>query len=481
MRRSPIVKKKPISSSLMSSNRKTEIFALKRTSTLREIRLLFSLGAPLILAQMIQTSMGFVDTIMTGHFSAVDLAAVAVGEKSMIAIIFVGVGLISALQVLVARLHGADAEPGTIGLQVVQGIWVGQIYGILAWVIVRNMLPFMTFLQIEPRVFDLAQEYMKAFSWGLPATFLFASLRGYYEGSSISRLTFYFCLIGLVVNIVGNYTLIFGNFGAPRLGAVGAGWSSTMANWVMVGGLLIYSLVNKKVAKCQIFSRLGKVSWQGIQPIMRIGAPIGISIFIEVSIFVIFSLLMVRFGIEVLAANQIAINYLGFIYMVPLGLGMASTTRVGIALGRNNLRQARLIGVLSIGFGGCLMLVSSIILILFSQQIAGMFTNDAALLVIAAKFLVLGAFFQIPDGFQATSVGVLRGWKDTRVTMIIIFISFWVIGLGSGYYLAFVLEYGPEGLWYGLILGLSVQAVLLCGRLYHISHRRLLHLKNPSN
>ena len=442
--------------------------------------MLFTLAVPLILAQMIQMSMSFVDTIMTGHYSAVDLAAVAIGEKSMISIIFVGIGLISALQVLVARLHGANAESGTIGRQVVQGIWVGQIYGILAWVIVRNMLPFMTFLQVEPQVFDLAQEYMKAFSWGLPAAFLFASLRGFYEGISISRLTFYFSLLGLVVNIAGNYTLIFGNFGAPQLGAVGAGWTSTMANWMMVAGLMIYSLYNKKVDKYQIFSHLKEVSWQGIKPIIWIGTPIGISIFIEVSVFVIFSLMMVRFGIEALVANQIAFNYLGFTYMVPLGLGLASATRVGIALGSNNILQARLIGLLSIGFGGFLMLLSSIILILFSQQIAGLFTNDAALLVITAEFLILGAIVQIPDGFQATSVGVLRGWKDTRMTMIIIFFSFWVIGLSMGYYLAFVLEYAAKGLWYGLIIGLSVQAILLCSRLYYISHRRLLHIDNPS-
>ena len=456
--------------------RKPESFSLKLTTTRSEFRLLFNLAIPLILAQMIQMSMGIVDTIMTGHYSAVDLAAVAIGEKSMFTIVVVGIGLIGGLQVLVARLHGADAEPGKVGLQVVQGIWVGQIYGLFAWVTVRNMLSFMTFLQVEPQVFDIAQEYMKAFSWGLPAAFLFASLRGFYEGISISRLTLYFCLIGLVVNIVGNYTLIFGNFGAPELGAVGAGWTSAMSNWAMVVGLLIYTLFNKKFYQYQIFSRLKEVSWQGIKPILRIGTPIGISFFIEVSVFVIFSLLMIRFGFKALAANQIALNYLGFTFMVPLGLGLASTTRVGMALGNSNISRARLIGWLSIAFGGSLMLTSSVILILFSRQIAGWFTNDEALLLIAAEFLVLGAIFQVPDGIQATSVGVLRGWKDTRVTMMIIFFSFWVIGLGSGYHLAFVLGYGAKGLWYGLIIGLGVQAILLCSRLCYISHRSKLRL-----
>lgn len=460
--------------------RNSESFTLKWTTIRTEFRLLFNLAVPLILAQMIQMSMGFVDTIMTGHYGAVDLAAVAIGEKSMFTIVVVGVGLIGGLQVLVARLHGADAEPGKIGLQVVQGIWVGQIYGLFAWVTVRNMLSFMTFLQVEPQVFEIAQEYMKAFSWGLPAAFLFASLRGFYEGISISRLTLYFCLIGLAVNIVGNYTLIFGNFGAPELGAVGAGWTSSISNWAMVVGLLIYSLFNKKFHKYQIFSRLKEVSWRGIKPILWIGTPIGISFFIEVSVFVIFSLLMIRFGFKALAANQIALNYLGFSFMIPLGLGLAATTRVGIALGIMNSSRARLVGWLSIAFGGSLMFANSIILFLFSRQIAGWFTNDEALLLIATEFLLLGAIFQLPDGIQATSVGVLRGWKDTRTTMMIIFFSFWVVGLGSGYGLAFVLEYGAKGLWYGLIIGLGVQAVLLCSRLCYISHRSKLRLERSS-
>lgn len=441
-------------------------------SVVSETKALFLLGIPLILAQLIQMSMGIVDTIMTGHYNSVHLAAVAIGEKTMMMVILFGWGLISATQIVVAQLHGAKALSQIIGQQVVQGLWLGQIYGVLAWVMIRNMLPLLPFLEFEPQVFALAQEYMKAFSWGVPAMFLFASLRGFYEGISISRLTFYFTLLGLAINVIGNYTLIFGHFGAPELGAVGAGWTSTLANWMMVIGLLVYTRFKKEITPYQIFPQLSKVSWQKIKHLLQVGTPIGMSLFIEVSVFSTFSLMMVRFGTESLAANQIAIHYVAFIFMIPLGLGMATTTRVGIALGSKNIPQAQLIGWISICFGGGLMMISSIIILLFPQSIANIFSNDAAVLVVAAEFLILGAIFQIPDGIQVTAAGVLRGWKDTKANMIIIFISFWGIGLGFGYYLAFRTPLGASGLWYGLITGLSIQAILMCGRLYFISHRR---------
>lgn len=437
-----------------------------------ETKQLFLLGIPLILAQLIQMSMGIVDTIMMGHYGAVDLAAVAIGEKTMIPVILFGVGLLNAIQIIVAQLHGAKSAPKRIGAEVVQGFWLGQIYGLAAWFVIRNMLPWLPFLELEPQVFHLAQDYMKAFSWGVPALFLFGSLRGFYEGIAISRLTFYFAILGLGVNILGNYMLIFGNFGAPELGVVGAGWTSALAHWVMVLGLLAYTKLKKDTAPYQIFSQLKQTSWQEMKQLIQIGVPVGMSLFIEVSVFTIFSLMMVHFGIESLGANQIALNYVAFMFMIPLGLGMATTTRVGIALGANHILQARLIGWISISFGGGLMVISSIVLFLFPQAIARLYTNDAQVLMVAAEFLILGGIFQIPDGIQVTASGVLRGWKDTKANMIIIFISFWVVGLGLGYYLAFVANFGARGLWYGLIIGLSVQAVLLCSRVYLISHRQ---------
>ncbi|MBF0277712.1 MAG: MATE family efflux transporter [SAR324 cluster bacterium] len=462
-------------SAVSSENLEYEKSSSKWHSFIAESKLLFSLGIPLILAQLIQMSMGFVDTIMTGHFSAKDLAAVAIGEKSMIVIILFGIGTLSATQVLVAQLQGRNSEPLKIGFQVGQGIWIGQIYGVIAWVLVRNILPFLSFLEINPEVFAIAQDYMKAFSWGLPAVFLFTSFRGFYEGISISRLTFYFTLTGLLVNIIGNYTLIFGHFGAPRLGAVGAGWTSALANWVMALGVIIYTATQKRFFRYQIFSQLRHFSWTHIRPVLQIGTPVGVSYFVEVSVFVTAALMMVRFGTNTLAANQIAMNYAAFMFMVPLGLGMATVTRVGNALGRGNIPQARLIGWISIGYGGFFMTLSAITLFLFPEQIAGIYTNDAMVIKITSGFLMLAGIFQISDGIQVTAGGVLRGWKDTRFNMIVNLISFWGIGLGSGYYIAFVLDFGAEGLWYGLITGLSIQAFLLCCRLYYMSHRPLNH------
>ncbi len=436
-----------------------------------ETQKLVHLAFPLILAQLAHMSMGFVDTAMTGNYNALDLAAVAIGERSMVVVILFGFGVITAVQILVSQLHGGREGPSQIGLCTVQGIWVGQIYGILGWIVVRNMLPLMTFLEMEPEVFNLAQDYMEAFSWGLPATFLFTSFRVFYEGMAISSLTFYFTFLGLLVNIFGNYVLIFGHFGAPEMGAVGAGWTSTLANWSMAVGIILYTWIKKRYAPYHIFSQLTHFSWQTIKSILHIGIPIGLSFFIEVSMFTIFSLMMARFGVIVLAANQIALNYAAFVFMIPLGVSMAATIRIGMVLGNKSVQQARLIGVLSILLGGLLMLISGIVIFLFPDQIARIYSNDAAVVEVTIEFLILAAIFQFSDGIQVTAAGVLRGWKDTRFVMLMALTSFWGVGLSLGYIIGFKLGYGGHGLWYSMIVGLSVMAICLCTRFYFLARR----------
>ncbi len=439
---------------------------------IEETQTLFRLAIPLILAQLAHMSMGFVDTAMTGNYNALDLAAVAIGDKSVIVVVLFGFGLITSVQILVAQLHGGHVEPEQIGLHVVQGIWVGQMYGILGWFVVRNILPFMTFLQMEPEVFALAQGYMEAFSWGLPATFLFISFRVFYEGLSISRLTFYFTCLGLLVNILGNYMLIFGHFGAPEMGAVGAGWTSALANWAMALGIILYTMIKKRYVKYHIFSQLRHFSWKTIKSILQVGTPIGISFFIEVSMFALFSLMMARFGVTVLAANQIALNYAALIFMVPLGLAMATTIRIGNALGKNSMQQANLIGVISVILGGLLMSISCIVLLLFPAHIALIYSKDEAVIAVAVKLMILVGISQISDGIQVTAAGVLRAWKDTKFVMLSALISFWGVGLSLGYLIGIKLEYGAEGLWFSMIMGLVVMAVSLCTRFYFISRQK---------
>lgn len=441
--------------------------------SLIEAKALFALGWPLMLAQVLQLSMGFVDTIMTGHYSALHLAAVSIGEKSLITFILLGLGIINATQILVAQMVGAKTSSDQIGFLVVQGFWVGQIYGVFAWVIVRNILPYLTFLDIEPQVLNLAQDYLEAFSWGIPGFYLFAALRGFYEGIAITYVTLFFSILGVVVNLIGNYVLIFGNFGAPEMGGVGAGWTSALSSWTMGLGLLIYTIVRKENRAYQFFSQLFKISWVHVKQILNIGLPVGLSFFLEISVFAIFGLLMAKFGVIHLASNQIALNYAALIFMIPLGLGIASTTQVGIAIGKKDLNQAKIIGWVSIGLGGALMSISSVSLLIFSEWIARIYSSDPDVIQTAAGFLALAGVFQIADGFQVTAINVLKGWKDTKFPLMMNFFNFWVIGLVLGYVLAFNMEFGPNGLWYGLIAGLGLAALSHCGRLVFIIRKNV--------
>lgn len=439
----------------------------------RELKSLFALGIPLMLAQVLQLSMGIVDTIMTGNYRALDLSAVAIGEKCLVAFVLFGIGMLTAVQILIAQGKGAKESPEKLGLFLIQGIWLGQIYALFAWVVIRNILPYLGFMDIDPDILQLAQGYLEAFSWGLPAIFLFNSLRVFYEGIAIGRLTLGFTILGLMTNVIGNYTLIFGNFGAPELGGVGAGWTSALSNWVMALGLTIYTLVKKQNTQYQIIAQIGQLSWQKVKYILQLGTPSALSYFSEVSMFAIFGLLMAKFGVATLAANQIAFNYAAFTFMVPLGLSMAATTRVGMAVGQKDVRLAKLIGILSIILGAFFMMISATIMITFPTYIAQVYSKDQKVIEVAIQFLAMAGLFQISDGIQVMSVGVLRGWKDTKFPMICSLVSYAGVGLSSGYLMAFVVGLGAKGLWYGLITGLSFAALLLCMRFYWISKRPL--------
>lgn len=434
-----------------------------------EMKALLTLGIPLILTQIIQFSMGTVDTIMTGHYGTLDLAAVGIGEKSTICFVVLGVGTIAVVQIFVAQGHGAKVPKEEVGAHVAHAIWIALIYSFFAWLIVRNLLDYVNFMEMDPEVLLLAQEYMKAFSWGLPAVFLFTAFRGLIVGTGISSVTLVISIIGLLTNIIGNYTFIFGHFGASEMGGVGAGWTSTVANWTMFICIVGYVWKKKEYAEYRIVGSLFEVSKKKIGELLRVGIPVGMIQFSEISLFVVFAWLMGRYGVKEISANQIAINYAVIMFMIPVGLSIASGTRIGLAIGKKDLKLARIIGTLSILLGGGLMGISAIVIVLFPQQISQIYTNDPELIALTSQFLIWVAVFQISDGVQVSAVGVLRGFKDTKFPMITNIFSYTLLGFGSGLFMGIYLDWGPRGLWYGTIVGLTSAAFILCLRFNSLS------------
>jgi MATE family multidrug resistance protein len=305
---------------------------------------------------------------------------------------------------------------------------------------------------------------MSALTWGVPAMCLLLLLRFFSEGSGYTRLTMYMGLLGVMLNVPLNYVLMFGKLGMPELGAQGCGYSTSIVIWVQLAVMFFYIRGHSHFKEFDLFGRWDWPQWALISKLLRIGLPIGTGIFVEGSLFVGAALLIARLGALPASAHLIAINYSALMFMVPLGLASAVTTRVGNALGRGEPEAARYAGLIGLVIMLFTQTLSASTMLLIPGFIVRIYTDDAAITTIAVGLLFYSAIFQYADGIQICAAGALRGLKDTVVPMFINILSYLVIGLSVGYYLTFNKEMGPAGMWIGMIVGLSFGAVLLLGR-----------------
>lgn len=430
------------------------------------------LGAPLIAAQLAQISMNFVDTVMAGQLSPRDLAAVAIGGSLWMPVLVFGIGLLISVTPTVARLFGAGRE-AEIGHQVRQALWVSQGFAVIAFFAIRNTEPLLAWMGMNEEVVSLSLGYLDAISWGMPAMCAFIVLRGMSEGVSRTKPIMYISLLGLGANIIGNYVFMYGKLGMPALGAVGTGVASAIVMWVMFLAALVYMSTSPHYRSFRIFERVEWPLREEIGAMLKLGTPIGISLFLEGSCFGTAALIMGSMGADVVAGHQIAINVASITFMVPLGLAMAISVRVGQAMGRGDRREARFCGFVGVGLAMSVMGMAALIMFLFPHWIVAIYTDDATVAEFAARLLYMAAIFQLSDGSQVSAAGALRGLKDTAVPMAITAIAYWGIGIPMGYTLSIVQQRGPRAMWVGLIAGLTVAAILL-NRRFHVVSRRLI-------
>jgi multidrug resistance protein, MATE family len=303
----------------------------------------------------------------------------------------------------------------------------------------------------------------------MPAYALYQILRNFSEGLSHTMPTMLIGFIGLAVNVPANYILIHGKLGLPALGGVGCGYASALVFWVMLVAMIIYTRRSPLLQPFSIFTRLSAPDWSRIGRLFRLGFPIAMAIFCEVTLFTVVALLLSPFGSEVVAGHQIAINFSSMIFMIPLSLGMAMTIRVGHSLGENKAHQARIISIAGIVFGALLAVLTALATILGRYWIGGFYTDNNAVLELAASLLLLASFYQISDSAQVISAAALRGYKDTQAIFYITFVAYWLCGLPAGMLLGLtdwlVPAMGPHGFWIGFLIGLSVAALMLIWRL----------------
>ena len=435
----------------------------KRRETSREIWqqtcLTLKVGAPIVAAQLVQMAMGVVDTIMAGRLSAKDLAAVGIGGSLYAPLLLFVMGLLMGVNPVVAQLHGAG-ERERIGRKVWQVLWLGLAAAVPVFFMYRHMSIVMSSFGISDELIPVAQGYLNALACGLPAAFGYFALRFFHEGLSITKPSMYFAVIGLLVNILANWVFMYGHWGFPSMGAVGTGWATALVQWVMFGGMLVFTFRRKNEDDFHIYQGFGRPRWQFQRHILNVGLANGLSICIEVSMFATVALIMGAIGTQTVAAHQVTINFAAFTFMIPLGLSFATTARVGFAIGQNDVGKARLIGFVGAGLSFLVMACTAAVMISQPEAIARFYTSDRDVLAIASGLIVLAGAFQISDGLQVAGFGALRGLKDTRVPVIVNVISYWLVGLPSGYMLGMHFGFGARGLWMGLTAGLSVAAIL---------------------
>lgn len=439
---------------------------------LGDARAQIALALPIMGAQFSQVGMTVVDTVMAGNYSAHHLAAVSIGSSLWMPVYLLMAGILMAITPHVARAHGAGQSRHLAGyLQ--NALWLSIVLGVLGGLVLLPTRPLFALMGVAPAVGELGSQYLAGVAAGFPALALYHVFRGYSEGLHQVRPVLLSGIAGLLFNIPANYVLIFGKLGAPELGALGCGIATALSMWVMMFVMAAFVVRSPRLARVGLFRRRYPLHWPYLYDTLRVGLPIGLSIFFEVTLFAAIALLVAGLGTMTVAAHQIALNYASLMFMAPLGLGLALTVRVGHARGRGDVALARRRSASGMLLAAGLGLLLAAIMVATAPWVVSLYTPDPEIRALAVSLMGLAALFQLSDTLQVNAAGALRGYEDTRAIMLITLPAYWLVGLGTGLWLALTnVPPGPlgvHGFWVGLLAGLTVAAVLLLRRLHHRS------------
>ena len=441
------------------------------TSTSFEIKKLMHLMLPILITQFAQAGFGLIDTIMAGQLSAVDLAAIAVGVGLWIPIMLLFSGIMIATTPLVAEANGART-PEKIATIVRQSLWVALILGVIAGLLLQLMPLLLPVLGVPDNLLPKASLFLHAIGFGMPAVTMYAALRGYSEALGFPRPVTVISLLALVALVPLNYVFMHGLGPIPALGSAGCGFATAILQWLMFFALLGYIQKAKIYKATSIFSHFEKLDSYWIKRILKLGLPIGLAIFFEVSIFSTAAIILSPLGETIVAAHQIAISVTSQLFMIPMSLALALTIRVGTYYGEKNYVAMRKVQKLGLITATGLALTTMLFMWLLRPEIVAVYTQDVLVAEVAMYLIWFAIAYQIMDAWQISAAGCLRGMQDTKGPMWITMIAYWVVAFPVGIYLSRFTSMGAPGVWVGLIVGLTVACILLLMRLY-MNNKRL--------
>ncbi len=429
------------------------------------IRATLVLGVPLVAAQLSQMLIGVTDTVMLGWLGTEELAAGTLAFQSFFICFIIGLGFSAGMMPLIAGALGAGTEQG-VRRATRMGLWallgLGFILQIPLWITQDILLA----LGQREELTALVESYMRIAQWSLIPLLVVIGFRSFLTSIEKPNAVLALTIFTAILNAVFNYAFIFGNFGAPRLEMQGAAFATVLANSIAMLGAIAYVYHLREARPYTLFTRFWKPDWPGLVDIVRLGIPISLMIFAEAGLFSAASLMIGWIGTVPLAAHGIALQVASLAFMVPLGLSQASSVRVGRASGAGNRlaigRAGHAALVLALGFG----VVSAAAMVIMPETLIQLFLdegdpNTVAVVAYAVPLLWMAAAFQLVDSAQAVGAGNLRGLKDTKVPMMIAVVSYWIVGVGVAYLLAFPMGFGGVGVWAGLAAGLGVAALFL--------------------
>lgn len=442
------------------------------------------LAAPIVIANLGQIAINTTDVLLMGWLGPHALAAGALGTNTLFAIIVGALGIIIAVSPLAAHAIGArDTAAANRALHA--GLWTSVILSVPAGALVWFSPDALAWLGEPPATVAMTREYLQALVWSLFPFLAFAALRAYIAAYQRPTAGTVVMLAGIALNAILAYGLMFGRWGMPELGLVGAGIATSVGNALMGLALAAFVVVDPQFRARRPFAGLWRFPAMQLRELLRVGGPIGGAMTLEVGIFAAAAMMMGLIGMAELAANQIALQMAAFTFMIPMGIGQAATVRVALAAGRGDARAAATAGWVAIALGVGVIAVAALAMWTWPERLVGLFVDPAhpdtaEVAALAVSFLVVAAAFQLVDATQGIAGGALRGLKDTRVPMAVAVFGYWIVGAPLGLVLAFPAGLRGIGIWIGLAVGLAVVAVLLLWRWQILSSRAIAAITSDS-
>ena len=443
-----------------------------------EARATFALAWPIALTNLLQIVVLLTNTAFVGHLGTNELAAVTIGSSIFFALQPPTLGLALAAAPMLAQARGAGRRRdgprrgwvGEMRRSARQALWAVAVVAVPSWALLWQVEALLLAFGQDPTISALAADYVRPLMWGLPLLGAFVVLRGFLAAMGQPGLALSASCVGIVVNAVLCWALVFGALGAPRLGAMGAGLAGALVNLCMVLVLLGLIRLDRRLRRFRLLGQLWQPDWTSFREVFRIGLPIAGQMWVEIGLFAGAALVIGWLGAVAVAAHAIAVQMAMLAFRVPMGVGLAATARVGQAIGAADPAAAVRAGWVAVALGSSFVAATALLIVAGRSVLPGIFLGTAdpmapAVATSAAVLLIIVALFQLANGVQVVAAGALRGLRDTRVPALLVGAGYWGIGLPVGWVLGFRLGLGAAGVWLGLTSGMAMVAVLLLLRL----------------